>query len=107
MQDAAAFVQGTVVAAAQQYQVVQVGGASVDPVDEVMAFAPGGRPIAAGVHTPRVTNDQGAAQRGVDGAGAAPDVEDLARAVGDDPADAGIARQAAGGLADDGAGGPS
>jgi len=95
LQGAAAFVLGAVVPAAQQDQVGKVGGAAVDPVFEMVSFGPGGGPVAAGVHAPGVAHDQGAAQRGADGAGAPADVEDLGLAVGDDAADAGVAREAA------------
>ena len=49
---------------AQQGQVGQVGGAAMEPVAEMVGFAPGRGSVAAGHHTAAVADDQGGALGG-------------------------------------------
>jgi hypothetical protein len=44
---------------AHQGQIRQVGGAAVQPVDQMMGLAPGGRPLAAGHRAAAVADHQG------------------------------------------------
>ena len=44
---------------AEQGQVGEVGGAAVQPVPEMVGFAPGRGPVAAGDRTAAVADDQG------------------------------------------------
>jgi hypothetical protein len=62
----AALVDRPVVGPAQQGQVGKVGGAAVQPVAQVVGFAPGQGSIAAGEHTAAVANRQGGALGGLD-----------------------------------------
>jgi len=64
----AAFVDGPVVVAAQQHEVVHSGGAVVGPVDDVVGVDPVGAPTA-GEHAPTIADVQGPAGGPVDGAG--------------------------------------
>jgi hypothetical protein len=74
----AALVDGPMVAAAEEGQVGQVGGAAVQPGDQVVGLAPGKGPLAVGNHTAAVTHGQRAALgRGHDPAGPA-DLQGLA-----------------------------
>jgi hypothetical protein len=51
----------SVVVAAYEDGVVEGGGPAVGPVNDVVAGAPAGRPVAAGVGTSPIAEDQGAA----------------------------------------------
>ena len=86
-----AFVAQHVVAAAEQHQVVEVGGAAVLPGCEVMRVAPAGRPLAAGEGAVPVTVHEGASLGFGDEAGVAAEVEDLLLAVHDHAADRTVA----------------
>lgn len=63
----ASFVEEGVVAAAHHDQVVEVGGASVGPMDDVMDVTPVGRTVTAGEPAMPVTNEDGPALGGGDG----------------------------------------
>ena len=63
---------------AQQDQVGQVGGAAVQPVQEMMGFAPGQGAAAAREDTAAVTDGQGAVLGGGDDPAGPPDVQRLA-----------------------------
>ena len=52
----AALVERPVVGPADQGQVGQVGGAAIQPVQEMVALAPGQRPVAVGDHTAAVAH---------------------------------------------------
>ena len=56
LQPPAAFVNGAMMSPAQQGQVGQVGGATVQPVNQVVGLTPGRRPIAAGEPTAAVAD---------------------------------------------------
>ena len=81
------------VAPAQQYQVVERRRPAVHPVIDVMGVAAPGR--TARELAPCVTRAQCTADRGGNGAGLAPDVEDVSVRVVVHRHDAGIARQPA------------
>jgi hypothetical protein len=59
---------------AQQGQVGQVGGAAVEPVEQMMGLAPGQRPGAAGEDTAAVADGQGGAVGGLDDPAGPPDI---------------------------------
>ena len=65
-QPPAALMDRAMMGAAEQGQVVEVGGAAMEPVSEVVGFAPGRGPVAAGHHTAAVADDQGGALGGGD-----------------------------------------
>ena len=83
------------VAPAQQDEIFERGRAAVFPVPDVMAFAPAGAAVAAGMSAMVVAGDECTPDRGRDRAGAATDVEYFALAVGDDSRDVRITAQAA------------
>ncbi len=62
---------------AQQGQVVEVGGAAMEPVAEMVGFAPGRGPVAAGERTAAVADDQGGALGGGDDPAGAADLQRL------------------------------
>src|SRR5215216_4006802 len=64
-QPPAALVDRPMMGPAQQGQVGQVGGAAVEPVDQVVALAPGQRAVAVGEDTAAVADGQGGALGGV------------------------------------------
>ena len=70
-----AFVDGVVVAAAEQGEVVEAGGAAVDPVDDVVGVAVRRRRLTDDATL--VTLDQGAAHRPVDEALLGTDIQGL------------------------------
>src|SRR5205809_1116488 len=80
-----------VVVPAQQFQVVEVGGAAVGPVDDVMRVAESGGQGASCPLAVLVAGDECVPGGGGDVAGGAADVEDLAGAVGEDAADLAVA----------------
>jgi hypothetical protein len=65
---------------AQQGQVGQVGRAAMEPVAQVMGFAPGQGPLAVGEDTAAVTHGQGVALGGLDDSGGPADLQRLGRA---------------------------
>ena len=65
-QPPATFVDGPVMDSAQQGQVGQVGGAAVEPVAQVVGFAPGQGAVTVGEDTAAVADGQGAALGGLD-----------------------------------------
>ena len=86
---------GDVVAAAEQGEVVQVGGSAAGPVVEVVGVAPVVGPVTAGEDASAVAVDEGAALGGGDDAGAASEVEDFGAAVHDHASDGGVAAEPA------------
>ena len=73
----AALMDRPVVGSAQQGEVGQVGGAAMEPVAEVVGFAPGQGPLAVGEDTAAVAHGQGGALGGVDDSGGPPDLQGL------------------------------
>jgi hypothetical protein len=69
---------GPVVGPADQGQVGQVGGAAIQPMLNVVGFAPREGPLAVGEHTAAVADSQGKALGGLDHPGAAAEVQGLA-----------------------------
>jgi hypothetical protein len=69
---------GAVVGPAEEGQVVQVGGAAIQPVPQMMGFAPGKGPVAAGEHPAAVADGQGGALGGLDDPGGPTDLQGLA-----------------------------
>jgi hypothetical protein len=65
-QPPATFVDSPVVDPAQQGQVGQVGGAAVEPVAQVVGFAPGQGAVTVGEDTAAVADGQGVALGGLD-----------------------------------------
>ena len=63
-QPPAALVDRPVMGPAQQGQVLEVGGAAMEPMSEMVGFAPGQGPVAAGEHTAAVAHGQGGALGG-------------------------------------------
>ena len=55
----AALVDGPVVGSAEQGEVVEVGGAAMEPVAEVVGFAPAQGSLAVGEDTAAVADGQG------------------------------------------------
>jgi len=82
-----------VVGPAQECEVVEVGGAAVFPVPDVVSFTPAGEDGAAGCGAVPVAGDERPPQRRGDVAGGAADVDDEAVTVGDDPVDVAVTRQ--------------
>jgi hypothetical protein len=67
-----------VVGPAQQGQIRQVGGAAMQPMLQVVGFAPGQRAITAGEHTAAVADGQGGALGGLDDPGGPAHLQGLA-----------------------------
>src|SRR6266498_3038113 len=86
---------GVVVAGAEQDGVEQVGGAAVGPVQQMVDVAPAGGQVAAGEGAALIAEDQGAAQRGGDGALGAAEVQGLAGPAEDGGDDFGVAGESA------------
>jgi hypothetical protein len=82
-----AFVDGDVVSPAQEHQIRHVGGAAVLPFDEMVHVAPASRGTTATVLAVAVAHRDRAALGRARGAGAAPEVEDLAALVELHPAE--------------------
>jgi hypothetical protein len=80
----AAVVDRSVVGPAQQGQVGQVGGATVQPVPEVVALAPGQGSLAVGEATAAVADGQGAALGGGDDPAGSAEVQGLAGGAAED-----------------------
>ena len=93
------------VAAAEQGEVVEVGGSAAGPVVEVVGVAPWVGAVAAGEDAARVAVDEGAALRGGDDTGAAAEVEDLRHTVHEHAPDVGVAAEPEGGFGGDGGAG--
>jgi len=68
-------VDASVVRAAEQDLVVEVGHAAVSPVDDVVDVTPDGRTVTAGVDAVAVADGEGLAVGGGRGAAGAADVE--------------------------------
>ena len=64
---------------AQQDQVVQIGGAAIQPVDQMVGLAPGKGALAAREDTAAVAYGQGGALGGGDDPGGAAEVQGLGR----------------------------
>ena len=77
-----------VVSSAAELGVVEVGFASVGPVDDVVDVAPRHGHVASGVDTSAISEFECSSQCGGNGAGASADVDGLRLAVGDDAYDA-------------------
>ena len=75
----AALVDRAVVGPADQGQVVQVGGAAMEPMSEMVGFAPGRGPLAAGEGAAAVADDQGGALGGGDDPAGPADLQRLGR----------------------------
>jgi hypothetical protein len=91
-------VDPAVVAPAQEHEVVEIGGATVDPVSDVVAVAPPLGTVAAGITTPAVPGDQPPPDRRGNGAGSPPDIERLGGPLRNDPGDPGITGKSEGGV---------
>ena len=63
-----------VVAAAEEFEVLEVGFTTICPVDDVVSVAPAGRPVTAGDDTPPIPEVQRSALGGTDGTGATPHI---------------------------------
>ena len=66
---------------ADQGQVGQVGGATMEPVAQMMGFAPGRGPLTAGHRTAAVAHDQGGPLGGGHDPGGAADLQRLGGAA--------------------------
>ena len=75
----AALMDRAMVGSADQGQVVQVGGAAMEPMSEMVGFAPGRGPLAAGDGTAAVADDQGGALGGGDDPAGPADLQRLGR----------------------------
>jgi hypothetical protein len=71
----AALVDGPMMGPTQEGGVVQVGGAAIQPVPDVMALAPGQGPAAAGDDAAAVADGQGLALGGGDDPGRPADIQ--------------------------------
>jgi hypothetical protein len=71
----AAVMDGPMMGPADQGQVVQVGGATLQPMPDVMGFTPGQRPATAGEDTTTVADGQGLALGGGDDSGGPAEVQ--------------------------------
>ncbi len=80
----------SVMAPAQQLEILQRCRTTVEPVLDVMGIAPPSRPIAAGDDAPAVSHHERPADGRWDGSSPAPHVQGLRRTVGDQAADAGV-----------------
>jgi hypothetical protein len=69
---------------AQQDQVVQVGGAVIHPVPQMMGFAPGQGPVAGGEDAAAVADGQGDALAGLDDPAGPTNVQGLGRSTTQD-----------------------
>jgi hypothetical protein len=96
---AVALVLGDVVAAAAQLEVVEVGGAAVDPVDPMVGVAPLGGHGAAGFDAGVVAGVERPSLHGGGLTGAPADVEDFRSAAHDHAPHGGVAGQPQGGVA--------
>src|SRR5262249_59902496 len=84
----------TVVLPAQQPQVLEAGRAAVGPVHDVMRLAIGRTTGTAGFGAVPVARDERIPERGSHRPRGPPDVDHLARTVGEDPADLAVAQDA-------------
>lgn len=83
----------SVVVAAEELEVVEAGGASELPGDDVVDVAPLRRPVAAGVLAVPVPVDDCFAEGGGDDPGSASDVDDLPGWSEHDSGDGGVAAE--------------
>jgi hypothetical protein len=84
-------VEGEVVGSAEEAHFVDVGEATFDPCDEMVGVAPRGGATASGDDASSVADGEGLELRRGCGAEASSHVEDVARAVPNDPAYGGVA----------------
>ena len=84
-------VEEVVVAAAQQDAVGELGWPAGVPGVDVVAFAPGGGPVAAWEPAVTVTDDQSVVEGGGDRPGGGAVVQDCGAAVAEDAVDGGVA----------------
>jgi hypothetical protein len=73
-----------VVVSAQQGEIGQVGGAAIEPVNQMMTVAPGQGPGAVGEDTTAVADGEGVALSGGDDPAGPPDVQGLAGGAAQD-----------------------
>jgi hypothetical protein len=78
-QSPAAFMDRPMMGPAQQDQVVQVGGAAMQPVPQMMGLTPGQGPVAGGEDTAAVTHGQGDPLAGLDDPAGPPHLQRLGR----------------------------
>ena len=90
-----------VVVSVEEGEVVEVGGASVCPVDDVVGVGPSGGAAASRCGAATVAGDEGSAYGGGDAAGLLPYVYGGAQVVGDNRGESGVAGQSAGGVGGD------
>ena len=88
-------VDDAVVAAAQQDEIVEVGGAAVGPVSDVVGVGPAGGVGAAGVGAALVAGGQGFALVDGDQSAAASDVQGFGSAIQDHGDEVAVAGEAA------------
>ena len=81
VQPPAALMHRAMMGPAEQGQIGQVGGATMEPVPEMMGFAPGRGPLAAGHRTAAVTHHQGGPLGGRDDPGGAAELQGLGGAA--------------------------
>ena len=77
LQPPAALMDGAVVGSAQQGQIDQVGGATMEPVAQMMGFTPGQGAGAVREDTTAVAHRQGGALGGLDDPGGPADLQRL------------------------------
>lgn len=88
-------VDGVMVMRAEQRQIVQRGGAALEPRNHVVGFAPAGGTIAAGERAATVAGNQRAPQRSGHQASVATRVEHLTCSAENQRQDHGVTRQLA------------
>ena len=74
-QSPAALMDRSMVGSAHQGQVGEIGAAAVEPVAQMMGFAPGQRPVTVGEDTAAVADGQGGPLGGLDDPGGPPDLQ--------------------------------
>jgi hypothetical protein len=84
LESPAALMDRPMMGPAHQDQVVQVGRAAIQPVDQMMSLTPGKGTIAAGEDTAAVAHGQGGPLGGLDDPGGPADVQGLARGATQD-----------------------
>src|SRR6266508_584429 len=94
----AGFVAEAVMGTAEEEQVVQVSGAAVHPVLDVMAVGPLGRAVAAGEPAAAIPDGQRTVLGARDGASGSAEVEEAAGSRSEEPRHASIATDPAGGV---------
>src|SRR5215211_4376741 len=84
LESPAALVDRPMMGPAHQGQVVQVGRAAIQPVDQMMGLAPGQGAVTVGEDTAAVTHGQGGPLGGLDDPGGPADVQGLGRGPAQD-----------------------